>query len=96
VKEGVDPTRSGLLREGQGIIDPGQGCAGVLPFTFELGEKALVEGQIEVRPQVGVCSDCLHKVRHTRFALAKLGAGPAGMDRSVTVIERHLVLFGEF
>ena len=85
-----------LLSERQGIVDPGQGFVGALPLAFELGEEAVVEGQIEISPLIRVGGDHSRKFRNTRFAVAQPSAGPTGVYQSLTAIEGHRMLLGDF
>ena len=92
VESGVEPMLSGLARQRQRFIDPGQGGFRVSPLGFDFREQPLIERQPQLVAFTGVFGQRLSKLGRAGVPTAELRARPDRLQRAKGQPEPKTVL----
>ena len=95
MESGVEPMLSGLARQRQRFVDPGQGGFRAFPLGFDFREQPLIERQKKLVALTGVFRQRLSKLGRAGVPIAELRARPGQGQRSQGQIERKTVLPAE-
>ena len=91
-KPGVEPMLSGLARQRQRFVDPGQGGFRVSRLGFDFREQPLKKRQNELVALTGVFRQRLSELGRAGVPIAELRAPPGREQRSKGQPERKTVL----